>query len=180
MRDSKMSDKSQKVEKPIGIRRGLLLRINNLLILIYDLVFYYENEKLGYVDEKAKKIKAENLDGDAIAYRLALAEAKLEVYESYLNRLTKAVNELNILETAPSKAGKKRNELAYSVAWDIYDSYFKEHKKHPSAEELSSICGDRLAVIKGLPIAANNGDDLLPISTARDYITRFKKVTDGN
>lgn len=175
-----MSEKSQVVEKPVSIRRRLLSRINSLLILIYDLVFHYENEKLGYVDEKAKRIKAENLDSDSIIYRLALAEAKLEIYEPYLTRLTKSVTEINILEATPSNAGKKRNELAYCVAWDIYDSHFEEHKKYPTAEELSSIGGGRLAKIKGLPIAANNGDDLLPISTARDYITRFKKITGGN
>jgi hypothetical protein len=76
-----MSEKSQVVEKPVSIRRRLLSRINSLLILIYDLVFHYENEKIGYVDEKAKRIRAENLDADSITQRLALAEAKLMIQD---------------------------------------------------------------------------------------------------
>jgi len=175
-----MSEKSQVGEKPVSIRRRLLSRINSLLILIYDLVFHYENEKLGYVDEKAKRIKAENLDADSIIYRLALAEAKLEIYEPYLTRLTKSVTDLNILETTPSKAGKKRDELEFIVAWDIYDTYFEEHKKTPTSEELSIRASERLGEILKKDPMDKNADYILPRSTARDYITRFKKIISGN
>jgi hypothetical protein len=175
-----MSGKSQVVEKPVSIRRRLLSRINSLLILIYDLVFHYENEKLGYVDEKAKRIKAENLDADSIIYRLALAEAKLEIYEPYLTRLTKSVTDLNILETTPSKAGKRRDELEFIVAWDIYDTYFEEHKKFPTSEVLSIRTSERLGQILNEEPVDENDDRLLRRSTARDYITRFKKITGSN
>jgi hypothetical protein len=176
----KMSDNSQKVEKPVNIRRGLFSKVNDLLITIYDLVFHYESDQLGYIDEKAKKIKAENLDADVIASRLALAEAKVAIYETYLDRLTKSVTELNILEITPTKAGKKRDELAFIVAWDIYDTYFEEHEEYPTSEKLSILTSERLGEILGREPMDEDANYLLPRSTARDYITRFKKITGGN
>ena len=80
----------------------------------------------------------------------------------------------------PSKAGKRRDELEFIVAWYIYDTYFEEHKKTPTSEELSIRASERLGEILKKDPMDKNADYILPRSTARDYITRFKKVTGGN
>ena len=179
-KEEEMSDENKIFEKPVKIRRRLFSRINNLLELIYDMVSYYENEKFGCIDDRAKKIKYENLDINSIINRLALAETKVGIYEVHLNKLTKSFTEINILETTPSKAGRKRNDLAYSLAKEIYESHFDEKKKYLSAEKLSLQASHKLSEITGERFEDENGKRLLTASSARDYIKEFKESIVNN
>ena len=161
-------------------RKSLFYKITECLLRIKRKKYEIEIEELGEVHEKANLIKFDLNELESLFHRLALAESKVEIYERNLSDLLDLSIQLIDLELTPSKAGKKRNELAFVLAWDIYDCYYEEFKKYPSAVELSLRTSAKLSELTGEEIMNSKGKYLLPESTARDYKRYFKKIIDGN
>jgi hypothetical protein len=159
--------------------RKLLLNVLRRLNLVLNRIFFLDQGGLNYltIKQAAQDLKSKNLDIDEIYYRLVIAETKLKVYESSIKKLSRWMTEFTSLELIPSKAGRKRNELAFVVAWDICDNYYIENNKFPTANALSERASKRLAKILNKDFVDENDVRLLPTSTARDYLVQFKKMS---